>query len=564
VLIVGGRRTRPMRRVIATYRPDLRLTLAQASEDPSEVHVRLTLRGPFDLVVDVADLDGPEQARLFHQVFMHLRRGGVYLARQVVPSSTVAPEPAAIPSQEDGTTTDLGDAGHLPNEDVPFDQPIHTDLWSMLSDAQDARLRNFEDHRGIGVPFRDVEGLGGHLARLEVHSKMLRIVNDRTASPKIRETEIDRILAKRPGMGELLDTRDALTWTPDLDYRLNLPSDPYLPASFDCTALALRRYDEPTCSRGQVVVSRNLLLPATFRHHWMERMVNIYVVEKAPRFGVVRRDLSNAEPLPGSWFHFDSEWPGHFGHLLTEQISRLWAWQRVRELDPEVKLLTTLQHDRVPQELLPFEVDVLAAFGVGPEDVHVYTEPCIPERLYTATPMFSLPHYVHPEMVDLWDQVGDHLAQSATTADWPRLLFVSRRPSMKRACHNAQEVEAWFAARGFEVVYPEDHPLADQVAMFRAAETVAGFAGSGLFHLAFVKQPTTVITLAPYSYTARNEHLIAATRGHRVVSVWSTPDIPHPAGTWTQEAFGSSFTFDFEDEGRYLAERLDELGHHHA
>ncbi|WP_256792306.1 hypothetical protein [Terrabacter sp. Ter38] len=37
----------------------------------------------------------------------------------------------------------------------------------------------------------------------------------------------------------------------------------------------------------------------------------------------------------------------------------------------------------------------------------------------------------------------------------------------------------------------------------------------------------------------------------------SRSDLEHPDGSWTQQAFASSFTFDFADEGRFLADRLD-------
>lgn len=557
VVVVGGDDVAPARRVLEAGRPGLDTTVARADEEPSAVHVRLAGQGPFDLVVDVADVDAPTQAALFQRVFLHLRAGGVLLAARVVPpGEDEEPPPSSAAELVEATRARLG---HLPNEDIPFEPSGPRDLWTMLSEAQAARLRGMTSVKVADVDLRDTAGLAAHLGRLEVHGKVLRVVNQRLACAKLRETEVDGVLHERPEVGELLETSDAVTWEPHLDYRHNRPSDPYVPSAFACPPLAFRRYDRPTCSRGQAVVRDNLLLPATFRHHWMERMVNIYVVERAPLFGVVRRDISKAEPLPGAWFHLDSEWPGHFGHLLTEQVGRLWAWQQARELEPGIKLLTTLQHDREVQELLPFEVEILGAFGITPDDVHVFTEPCVPERLYTATPMFSLPHYVHPDMTAIWDRIGDHLVAGATRQDWPRRLFVSRRPSLKRACHNGAEVEAWFAERGFEVVYPEDHPLADQVAMFRAAEVVAGFAGSGLFQLAFVKEPTTVITLAPDSYTARNEHVIAAARGHRVVSVWSRPDEDQPPGGWNQRAYASGFTFDFDDEGRYLSERVAEL-----
>jgi hypothetical protein len=57
-----------------------------------------------------------------------------------------------------------------------------------------------------------------------------------------------------------------------------------------------------------------------------------------------------------------------------------------------------------------------------------------------------------------------------------------------------------------------------------------------------------------------NEHLISAVRGHSLTAVRSRSDLEHREGTWTQAAFASAFTFDFDDEGRYLAEHLTRVG----
>ena len=323
--------------------------------------------------------------------------------------------------------------------------------------------------------------------------------------------------------------------------------------------MAIRRYDHAYCSRGQVVTKDDIIFPDTFRQNWMERLSNIYVVEGGPRFGRVRRRLSEAYPLEGAWFHLDCEWPGQFGHLMTEQLSRMWAWDQVKSIEPDLKVLITVEPEREPAVLAAFEIDILSAFGIDVDDVHVFTSPCRPERLYTSTPMFALSRYVHPGMDEVWTRVGDHVVSTAPPGDRPARLFLSRPPHLKRSCHNAAEVEAFFASHGFTVVRPEEHSLAEQIAMFRAADVIGGFAGSGLFSLAFCTTPKRVIALGPDAYTARNEFLIAAVRGHELTSVWSRSDVEHPEGSWTFDAFATSFTFDFDSEGRYLEQVLAEL-----
>jgi capsular polysaccharide biosynthesis protein len=219
----------------------------------------------------------------------------------------------------------------------------------------------------------------------------------------------------------------------------------------------------------------------------------------------------------------------------------------------------TVQPDREPPELLPFERDILGAFGISDRDVQIFDRPVRPETLFSATSMFSLPDYVHPEMVRVWDRVGDHLAAQASPGAGPRRIFCTRPADHKRACTNATEVEALFARHGFEVIRPELLALPEQVALFRGAEVIAGFGGSAVFTSALCDAPKTVVTVAPTSYTARNEHLIAAARGHRVISAWSEPRLSHPDGWWTQRAYASDFSVDMDKEGRWLDQRLSAL-----
>jgi capsular polysaccharide biosynthesis protein len=169
-----------------------------------------------------------------------------------------------------------------------------------------------------------------------------------------------------------------------------------------------------------------------------------------------------------------------------------------------------------------------------------------------------MPAYVHPSIATTYAQVGSALAGKATPSHRPPRLFCSRRPG-KRTCHNAAEVEALFRAHGFTVVFPEDHPLPEQVAMVREAEVVAGFAGSGMFQIAFAGGPKHVIVVGSRSYTASNEYLISSVVGHRLDLVLCRPDVPKAGRRFDNASYQSDFTFDAGQEGRFLAEVLSEL-----
>jgi capsular polysaccharide biosynthesis protein len=557
VVVVAGPQLSAWADLLARAWPTVDPVLVHHDDDPSEVHVRLALAGPFDVVLQAADSTAVVQTRTFPRVFFHLREGGVHLSPVLLPLS--AEEAAEARAEGVAWVEAQRDAHPLPNEDGALVPPYVGELWDLVAEAQAARLREEEGRPDRGPRTLDVRGLARHLREVHVHGASLAVVNARRTDAKLTEAEADQVLQQRPDLGHEVESLPATRLAAAAEYRHNLERDDYVLAEMAVPKLTLRAYDAPVCSRGQVVTSGGFLWPDTYRHHLAPRLRNYFVEDDAPRFGYLRRDASNADPLPGRWFNLDSEFPGHFGHTLTELLGRMWAWDRVRELAPDVRCLMTLQRDRDPQELLPWELDVLSAFGITAADVHVFEQPCRPETLYSSTSMFSLADYVHPDMLRIWDRVGDHLAGRAEAAARPRRIFCTRPVEHKRSCRNTDQVEALFARHGFEVVRPETLPLPEQVAMFRDADVIGGFGGSALFTSALCPTPKTLVTVAPTSYTARNEHLIAAARGHRIISAWSEPDLHHPDGWWTQEAYSSSFALDVDREGTWLEQQLAAL-----
>ncbi|MGY2873350.1 capsular polysaccharide biosynthesis protein [Marmoricola sp. URHA0025 HA25] len=554
VALVAGRQLDTWAELFARAWPEADLVLVRQDDDASETHVRLALAGPFDLVLQAADTTAVEQARTFQRVFFHLREGGVYLTPALLPLSD--DEAAEARRAADAWLEHEKASRPWPNEDGALLPPYVGELWDLVSEGQRARLRRPEDRPELVARAAEVRGLARHLGDVQVHGVSLRITNSRATDAKLREPEADTVLRALPDLGREVEALPPTHLRAGAGYLHNLPSDPWFRPELDVPKLTLRQYAEPVLSRGQVVTSGRFVWPDTYRHHLAPHLHSRFVEESGPRFGHLRRDSSKAERLPGSWFNLDSEWPGHYGHLLTEVLGKMWAWDRVRELAPDVKVLTSVPTDRDDLALLPFEAQVLDAFGISAGDVHVVDGPCRPETLYSATSMFSLPDYVHPDMARIWDRVGDHLAAQAPPADGPRRIFCTRPVDHKRSCTNAGEVEELFARHGFEVVRPELLPLPEQVALFRGAEVIGGFGGSAVFTSALCSTPKTVVTVAPTSYTARNEHLIAAVRGHRIISAWSEPRLHHPEGWWTQQAYASDFTFDLDREGRWLDQQL--------
>ncbi len=300
-----------------------------------------------------------------------------------------------------------------------------------------------------------------------------------------------------------------------------------MPTDFAVPNLFLRSYADVVCWPGQMVTQGHVFLPDTYRHNQRRRLRNRFVEELAPEFGRPH-GLSDPADLTGSYYYLDSEFRGHFGHALTEQVARFWGWSEAKRADAGLKALVAVNAER--DELAPFETALLAAAGIEESDVELIREPVRVERLVAATPMFSNPAYVHPEILQTWSELGRRLSAQARDRDYPARVFCSRREQTgpgafsgaRRECRNGKELEEVFAGNSFEIIYPEEYDLAIQARSF-GQRSWPGSAGSALFNLIFSGSPKHVIVVSSESYTAKNEYVIASARGTGSTSPGAQP-----------------------------------------
>lgn len=505
---------------LSELRSDLTLLEFGVGVDPWPRHAQLAAAAPIDVIVDLVSRPAARFGRL-RDLHYFLRPGGRMILRDVVP------RPAA----------DNAEAR------AEFWETLELIRGAVSAGVTDADLDGPPAARD---PFRVAEATTS-MEYVGDHAVLTR--NDVPALPKMNEPAMNAYLESVPDSPhELVRVIPGETFTSRCTLRQNAGHRTVheVPVEIEAPDVSLRDYRNVVVQPGQVVADDRLILPDTFRHNARPRLVNRYLTERAPRFASLTYATDSLPVLEGAYVHLDNEVHGHFGHIMTEQVSRLWAWPEVKKAVPEAKVLLGARKGR---EIRSWEYLILEAAGVAREDVVAISRPMRVERLLSPSPMLSNPDYVHPAIADTWLRIGDALAATETPRELPRRFFCTRRIP-KRGCRNTEEVEALFKAQGFEIVLPETLPLGVQVQLFRQAEVVAGYAGSGLFQLAFTPTPKPVVTISHDRYSAVNEYLMASVLGHRIDQVTSLPD---------EDDFQSTFTFDHDREGRWLAEVFDSL-----
>ena len=302
------------------------------------------------------------------------------------------------------------------------------------------------------------------------------------------------------------------------------------------------------------------VLPDSFRWHMEPNPSNFRLSGRLPEFGRIDSGLRPRRRLSGTFYQLDMGFVGHFGHLMTEVVSRLWGWDQAKSEIPDLKVLFYTKPSNFARPQL--ELDFFAAYGIAPHDLVWVKRPVWLENVVSATPMWhnAAPHYVHPAIDETWTRLTNGLLSRTSPTEGPRRIFVSRKPDLaRRRCHNTPEVEEYFASRGFQIVFPEDLSLAEQARLFSGVEVVAGFGGSAMFNVMHARRMKTFIVLNHEAYDAGNEYMFASILGCEIHYLWSAPDrLPRAQGR-DVKAVRSSWSFDFARNKSQLDDILGSL-----
>lgn len=490
-------------------------------DQDSNIHWHLKLHGPADVIVYARRDTAARHEEMLRQLFFHLAADGTYVIPLAEVTDYTRGRDLALCLNKMVTTLA---GGKVPGPAKETDEL----LWATGS-------------LNIDRDFIRIGKRGHHYLKLSDRSAN-RMLGSRNRNVSVRQLELlppGRL--KSPGQ---VDSIGASRELAALDRVVRYPP------------MHLREY------RGRIgfisnslIFTDNEILPDSFRHHLAGDLRNPRMVNVDGNFARIAEHVRPQETLDGAYYLLDSENSGHFGHLMTEVISRLWGWDRAKREDPDLKAIFRVRHvnERIPE----LEQTLFSAFGIQRDDIRWVDHPVYLQTAYGATPMFhnATPHYVHPSIRDVWRRIRNGLDRSGAP-QFDR-VFLSRRDTLgNRRCLNRAEVEDRFSAAGFEVVYPEDYSLGHQAGMMERARVVAGFGGSAMFNALFAERLEHMIVLNQEAYTARNEHLIALALGVNIHYLWNVPRIEHPPRGWSQAAYKSDWEFDFKRLGGALDELL--------
>jgi len=206
----------------------------------------------------------------------------------------------------------------------------------------------------------------------------------------------------------------------------------------------------------------------------------------------------------------DQDSSGHF-HWFTEVLPRLWLVKgRTSEFDL----------------MLP-DTPYMRAVGVASLD-HVDLRFA---GIYWMKPdeFYSVPNLYHLSKVSRTGQMQDGIMKELNQAligkrpTGNRKFYISRKRADFRKVLNEPELTERLASYDFEVLYPEDLSLADQIEAFSQCGTLIGIHGAGLTNSLFMPPGGKVVELRKREPNFGYWHL-AGSVGHKYYYYHGVPD----------------------------------------
>lgn len=178
--------------------------------------------------------------------------------------------------------------------------------------------------------------------------------------------------------------------------------------------------------------------------------------------------------------------PKNYYHWMHDAVTRLYLV--LDDLPPETRFI-------VNANVAPYAVQTLEVLGIDKSRLQFIQ----PDEIWELETLWFTPPTQYsgndiPWVLD-WFRTRFQRAAGAVTTPPTRRLFISRRNAKSRRVVNADEIESFLLAQGFEICFPEELTVAEQVRLFAQAILVVGTHGAGFMNLWYMPAGGAVLEI---------------------------------------------------------------------
>jgi capsular polysaccharide biosynthesis protein len=204
----------------------------------------------------------------------------------------------------------------------------------------------------------------------------------------------------------------------------------------------------------------------------------------------------------------------HYGHFLTESLSRLWALKYLEKNLLESCYFYFDIHTPIDSVINKSWIrKILAIFGVDEKNLIFGNKSYLIDSFIVPTQALVLHSYVNSELQNyIWDSISRANSSSLTKHDKKIYLSRSKLVKDKRKLLNEIQVETALSKIGFEIIYPELLSFEEQLEKYKSASLLVGASGSALHNAVFMNSNTHVVSLSTRDFSLLNELLCCFAR----------------------------------------------------
>lgn len=224
------------------------------------------------------------------------------------------------------------------------------------------------------------------------------------------------------------------------------------------------------------------------------------LIRGADQFNYIPREipyLSKHEhtKLSGNYI-FAGVIDSHYGHAITEGISRLWPMLLFDNsvLDGFIFITRTNRNGRTALNS-SFYKELFRYLKKDGLEIHVINEtPIKVESCFVPTQSVILGNDCHHIQYDFTRQYANHIVDKVNLRE--NKIYLSRRLFHgSRRMINEIELEKYLIKKGFLIVYPEQIDFIEQISIYANCVTVIGCEGTALHNSLFCPKNTTIISI---------------------------------------------------------------------
>jgi len=219
-----------------------------------------------------------------------------------------------------------------------------------------------------------------------------------------------------------------------------------------------------------------------------------------------------------SYFDYDVVYLGNlrpsFGHFLLEHWDRTYAF-----LDEKYKDMKFVLVNDYPVESIPnFVTELARLLGMNAENLVLLNETSKFRNVYVPQQGYRMSEFSSKEFGEIYTKTADNVKKSFNFDK----VYVSRSALKRRKTYGEEKVQRIFEKNGYHIIYPEQIPLEEQIALMKNCKSLAGCAGTALHLSLFMQSGANVIQIKRNKKKSDNcgaQYLITQTKGQNLVLI---------------------------------------------